>query len=753
LDVPPEETSSPKELPRLFAKPLQNDNSVTSVAGTATFCSTCIKNQHLLTKTLANYLPTPDDPTYDEYETSYPEFRRKLEERYPPLCIRCEPGARKRIEQARYTAKADHLRRMMERSRSRRIASRLGWRSLVVTAGALFFWISALGQLAWNLISIMEDSEGSGADIGMNTASQSLQCAVQFFTHYKTNPGCALTFAPMAFIAIVFGFLSSWWNPKWQHRLQGQHGRLLGLEEYYRVNTAVLLARTGFWVWARDPTILSSISNGQKVIHSMAMFMMMVFTIYTWRRVKVDTTSLVSWQDGPTQLLSQQQYNPPVGLDVVQQPFLSRDSRVEASNVQSFPLSSLKLEPELQIWQAPTPPPRGDPDAMEWEPSQNFQPKPRRPKFNAVPGPSPFHGALPAMPSNRLLHPHRRSQPAPNESIGLPPGFFDKRDRLKNNLRDTALPPMAQPKFFSQWDREADTGLESIFDSVFSLHDCPVVSMTAAQEKGPDEVKQQVESEFISSQKNSDKPLYGIVKVHGRHLAKLFIFVVSSIIWYASRGSSQSVPYTKPVVLCIAGSLSIFDILSGWDTLTGMWDVGNLVCSVAMISGAALLVFQGFKYAGGEANEWYDNAGRYFLFVCGFWEIPRLLHYNSAPSANDESSLTSQTNSWPKSQPLVSVPFEAGNKLEDLSSSGKASLSALRGSQFPASEDSKSRPEQRSSGKPAHSWRASNRRPLYPSRSDSSDSATSQSSVTTTATSTTAGWTTPNLHAHYASEA
>jgi Ima1 N-terminal domain len=743
VDVPPEKTSSPRQLSRPFAKRLPNEQGVEN---TATFCSTCLKNQHLLTETLANYLPAAGDSGYKQYEASYPEFRKRLEERYPPVCAQCEPEVRRRIQQAGYTAKSDHLRRMMERSRARKIASRWGWRSLVVTLGGLLFWSSVMGQLAWNLTSIWEDSKKRSLDTADGTTLPSIQCAAQLLTDFETNPGCAAAFSSIGFGAILLGFLCSWWNPRWQHKLQGREGRLVGLQEYYQVNTAVLLARSGFWLWAHDSNILTSTESGHKLIHSMVMFMTLLFTMYTLTRVRIDTTPLVSWQDSPVQLLSQQQYNPPVAPGSMQQLFSTRLPLAELSNAQSFPVSSLAPEPQRQIWQAPTPPPDEDADAMEWEPSQTFQPNPRRVKMKAAPGPSPFHGVLPAMPTNRLLHPQTQRQAAPKESIGLPPGFFDKRDQLRSAPQSTALPPMAQPRFFSQGDRDADTGLENIFDAVFSLHDAPVFSNTVAEQNGPPKPEE--------GRKMSEPgltvlhtPWYASIKLNTTHAAKIALFATSLLMLHTSRRLQLDMTHMKLTVLCIAVLVLLISALPRSAITASVPHFSDTAWSAVMAFFAAILIFQGWNLTGPEARQSNDGAAILFFFLCSFWEIPRLFELRPMRSTKNVAFSDTQPNHWCGLESQIPEAFGAGAKPQSLPASQEIRQLPLSEAQSPALQEPRWRSERFPTPSLAPSTQATEDRPFYRGRSDSTDSMASQSSSTTIDTVTTAGWRTPNFRA------
>src|ERR1051326_65936 len=50
------------------------------------FCRQCLSNQQLYMQALASYLPPPDDPSYQQFDATYEEYKRNLEERYPQVC-------------------------------------------------------------------------------------------------------------------------------------------------------------------------------------------------------------------------------------------------------------------------------------------------------------------------------------------------------------------------------------------------------------------------------------------------------------------------------------------------------------------------------------------------------------------------------------------------------------------------------------------------------------------------------------------
>ena len=461
--MPPTETASPRQ----YAHPILYDN--TSSLDSAVFCSTCTKNQQLLTEALSNYLPPLDDPAYSQYEASFPAYRQNLENRYPQVCATCEPKVRARIQQAGYHAKADHLRRMMERSRARHIANRLGWRSLVVRAGGLGYCVSITGQLLWHAMSAFS------SDFRSTEATASyFGCIDQCLRDQQVSAQCAKAFAPVTGLALFISLCCIWWNPQWHHKLDGSEGRLTGLSHYYELQAGILILRFVSWIWLRESETSGLSLLHQRAVHSILLVLQILLTTYSLLAiVKVDTTPLVSWQESPAPMLSRRQYVPP------QQPmpdlFSPRPSQSLQDSPESFLVNNLAsgTRTSYEAWR-PLTPPEEDVDAMEWEPTSNPQFRPRAPKPPSQP--SPFHGTLPSLPNNRLLQPKSQTLPQPRQAIGVPPGFFDRLqgNAAKGQSDSAKAPAFAQPKFFTRQDRETDTGLESMFDSVFSLNADPV---------------------------------------------------------------------------------------------------------------------------------------------------------------------------------------------------------------------------------------------------------------------------------------
>ncbi|CAK7263755.1 hypothetical protein SEPCBS119000_000647 [Sporothrix epigloea] len=135
--------------PESFRSSPSNADQGSPGGETAVFCKTCLKNQHLFISSLAQYFPSdPDDPDTAELDRRYFRFRQGLEQRYPQVCADCEPRVLDRIREARYTAKTDHLRRMVDYSRQVRL-TRATPIDAANWAGQKLWWAGLVLQILW----------------------------------------------------------------------------------------------------------------------------------------------------------------------------------------------------------------------------------------------------------------------------------------------------------------------------------------------------------------------------------------------------------------------------------------------------------------------------------------------------------------------------------------------------------------------------------------------------------------------------
>ena len=205
------------------------------------FCAACLKNQRLFAASLAQYLPDdPADPEHDALERDYYRYRRGLEKRYPQVCGDCAGKVDRRIRQAGFTAKTDHLRRMMERSSGGRTARR---RTPLDLADALGRWLWRGGlalQLLWHLRVVADvlRREGNGMrdpdDGGLLVV---LLRGVQSVVGVLPSADLLIRASIMASILCV------WWNPHFVQVNRGFTRHLLGFTQWYSFQGLIVFFR------------------------------------------------------------------------------------------------------------------------------------------------------------------------------------------------------------------------------------------------------------------------------------------------------------------------------------------------------------------------------------------------------------------------------------------------------------------------------------------------------------------------------
>ncbi|KIW31426.1 uncharacterized protein PV07_03076 [Cladophialophora immunda] len=447
-DVPLDEAAPAQRFAQpVPANPLPDD----SAPQNSVFCSTCLKNQQLYTYNLSQFLPDPDHPEYEKLEAQLPEYKKGLEQRYPQCCARCEPKVRAQLHKATYNARSDHLRRVLERSRQRRVASRWGWRSLLLNAAGLGYTVSLALQVLWHLYG----SQVVG--VSLNLELRPAEC----FSQWRPLPECLEMMEPLVGLSLVLGLLCIWWNPKWRHKLSNNEWRLSGLNEYYLAQFFLLGLRFSAWIVLFHVPISLRM---KAILH--ACFAVAITVFAGWSILGITTVRTgpqINWHDDPAPLLSSSQFVPPPPSE---QPETQRPPN------QPFNIENLATpgRPAYQAWNPPTPPP-DNAEAMDWTPSQpTFQPDLKQIRYMAT-DPTPFYGTIPALNAKGVLKNQNQGRTG-REAIGLPPGFFEKSQKslFPPRQTETASEAIAQPKFFGH-DRQVDTGLENIFDTVFSLQD------------------------------------------------------------------------------------------------------------------------------------------------------------------------------------------------------------------------------------------------------------------------------------------
>lgn len=205
------------------------------------FCDKCLKNQRLFTRSLAQYLPDdPSHPDYADLERKYYRYRKDLEKRYPQVCADCAKKVEQRINQAGYTAKTDHLRRMMEKSRGRKVPKRMTSLDMANAMGRWLWWGGFVIQMAWHLVNIsyiLEIHKDGMYDPDDQSATQQITA---WLSHLRAFLPAADTLIGWSIRA---GFLAAWWNPHFVQMNRGFTRHLLGFTQWYCFQGLIIFFR------------------------------------------------------------------------------------------------------------------------------------------------------------------------------------------------------------------------------------------------------------------------------------------------------------------------------------------------------------------------------------------------------------------------------------------------------------------------------------------------------------------------------
>jgi hypothetical protein len=236
------------------------------------FCDKCLKNQHLFTASLAQYLPDdPDHPDYPALERNYYKFRAGLEKRYPQVCAECEPNVMARVEEAGYTAKTDFLRRTMERSRlNRATPKRRTFLDFANSMGSWLSWSGLMLQIFWHF-SVVDLISRNDIPIGEGHGWKAL-----LLKAIPLASGLAAFADDLAIWSFRVTLFSAWWNPMFVQVYRGFSRHILGLKQWYSFQAILVALRCFFPRLAKMDTPGIDQIRAQLAIH----IFMVVMTIY-----------------------------------------------------------------------------------------------------------------------------------------------------------------------------------------------------------------------------------------------------------------------------------------------------------------------------------------------------------------------------------------------------------------------------------------------------------------------------------------
>ncbi|KAJ4349018.1 hypothetical protein N0V95_004955 [Ascochyta clinopodiicola] len=253
------------------------------------FCNTCQRNQLLLNKTLAEYLPDEDDPEYERYAASLDAYRTELEDRYPQVCPTCLPRVQDQIRAAGYAAKADNLRRIIDRSREHSRTAHTSRQTWTLRCIALAKWLylsTVVVGLSWHAVALMVAPTAAHA-LGEHTTWST--CWKQAVFSRNVDQSCLVSSLALQLLqaSLLTDLMTIWWNPKLASKTNSITGRMRGLKSLWFIRATVFVLRSAslfYWTNATvDPSNLKAFQNTNMFLFAS---IFLSFTL-TWKTVRI----------------------------------------------------------------------------------------------------------------------------------------------------------------------------------------------------------------------------------------------------------------------------------------------------------------------------------------------------------------------------------------------------------------------------------------------------------------------------------
>jgi hypothetical protein len=420
------------------------------------FCDTCQRNQTLVQNLVAEYLPDEDDPEYAKYEAHFDGYRAELEGRYPQVCKDCEDRVNDQIRKAGYVAKADHLRRVMERSEKKRRTprtSRQAWTLRFISLAKWTYLLSFVVQVSWHILgSVMalDEPTWEGDEIA-STEQFSLDiCLRQAMFVRQVDDACVLSSSvtKVVMYAIFADLFTIWWNPKLKDKTNSITGRMSGLKSLWAIRAAVFAIRCGSLIyWQRNTVDRESIST----FHNMHLFLLALMPlslILTFRNVRIHYQSPSTFREQLSSATNspkpapQSAYKPAhpsaSAFDTMAQGFTTSFS--DNLDGPAFPPSPTLTNASYttRATEATTPykSVRGDDNEMDWTPTQ------RR-----------FAPIQPTVIPSPWADRHQQPSPPPQPSSHSPHSLFSKPDTNPFRHRVPAAPKAPAQAKSDPWKR------------------------------------------------------------------------------------------------------------------------------------------------------------------------------------------------------------------------------------------------------------------------------------------------------------
>ncbi|KAH8677940.1 Ima1 N-terminal domain-containing protein [Xylariales sp. PMI_506] len=271
------------------------------------FCSTCQRNQEHVARTLKEY-EIPDDQSDPEYAArlrSYRTWRKDLEDRYPQMCADCAPNVQAQLQKASYTAKTDHLRRMMDRTRAQRQEVKKRSTLDYVDLAGRWTWHAAFAfEFAWHIIivaALLSTFDfGNGADHWIFIA---LRKACASGLDVLPDPSRVIRWS------INMSLASSPWNPRFKQTIRGFTSHILGFRQWYTYQLVIVLIRCACLFISQYNNTRGIPPSKQLGAHLVISWLMLYVYKVAGKSIRTDNTPLFGTSQ-PIQVLREEKPTP-----------------------------------------------------------------------------------------------------------------------------------------------------------------------------------------------------------------------------------------------------------------------------------------------------------------------------------------------------------------------------------------------------------------------------------------------------------
>jgi hypothetical protein len=147
-----------------------------------------------------------------------------------------------RMREAGRTAKTDHLRRLMDRSRTKKSVSvnRLSFSGVVSFTGKWLWYLGLLGQIFWNIMALVAVAQQNNP----NAMENLLRPPLMSFLGKCIQISTSRTWARSVLWCSV---CSIWWNPMFKQMNSGFMNHIKGFGDWYKLQFLLIVIRVLFY--------------------------------------------------------------------------------------------------------------------------------------------------------------------------------------------------------------------------------------------------------------------------------------------------------------------------------------------------------------------------------------------------------------------------------------------------------------------------------------------------------------------------